>query len=212
MNPTSLEMSSRVSTPTGWLILAAFGLSTCQIACWMVAVPTNTQRSRQLATTLGSCGMMRSVSKKKYILLVQFNLLPLPFILCVWNRQYSLYRAKNCNIIYADVCSMLTLFLFIWIFIHMLVNVYQHTNEKYKVLFLLAVLYHWLYHCFTSDVGQIDHWVKPLCDPAEDSTSTSTIGSKMDRCDKGQHEGIYRTVLQYGDTEVASQTPLLADY
>ena len=41
-----------------------------------------------------------------YILMVQFNLLPLPFILCVWNRQYSLYRAKNCNIIiYADMCD-----------------------------------------------------------------------------------------------------------
>ncbi|KAK2173149.1 hypothetical protein NP493_896g00053 [Ridgeia piscesae] len=32
------------------------------------------------------------------------------------------------------------------------------------------------------------------------SASTSTIGSKMDQCDKGRHEGVYRTVLQYGQT------------
>ena len=43
MSPTSLGMNSRVSTPTGWLILAAFALSMRKIARWLVAAPTNTQ-------------------------------------------------------------------------------------------------------------------------------------------------------------------------
>jgi len=62
-----------------------------------------------------------------------------------------------------------------------------------------------------SDVGQIDNRVKPLCRPAEDSASTSTVGSKMGRCDAGRYEGVSRAVLQYGDTEVASQAYVLAD-